>query len=102
MTRYEILDGKFLWRFEGDEDKVGTMLAFVFNPDDAADLAGLLNTSMHLAAIVLDDNSPPSQRPVHVTSEDIRKLAAVPPSMPIFHPVVIEGGLTYLDEPRGN
>lgn len=102
MTRYEVLDGKFLWRFEGDEDKVGKMLAFVFDPDDATDLAGLLNTSMHLAAIVLDDNSPPSQRPVHVTSEDIKKLAAIAPPVSIFHPVVIEEGLTYLDEPWSN
>lgn len=98
MTRYEILDGKFLWRFEGDEDKVGKMLAFVFDPDDATDLAGLLNTSMHLAAIVLDDNSPPSRRSVHVTSEDMAKLAGVPAPLTVMHPVVIEEGLTYLDE----
>lgn len=97
MTRYEVLDRKFLWRFEGDEDKVGKMLAFVFDPDDATDLAGLLNTSMHLAAIVLDSSGEHRSR-FHVSSGDLAHLAHAPVPTVADEP----SGLTYLDEPWGN
>jgi|SRR5687767_947000 len=74
MPKYVILDGKFLWRMEDEDDKVGKMLAFVFDPDDAQDLVGLLNSSMLLAAITLDSSGEQQSR-FHVTREQLSQLA---------------------------
>lgn len=73
MNRYEAQD-RFIWRFEGPDDKVGQLLAFVFDPAHAPVLADMLTTSVQLAQMVIEDCQP-SASPHHVSDEQIHRLS---------------------------
>ena len=94
VPEYRIAGDHFLWRHESPEDETGILVGFVFNPDDAVNLAGLLNSAVSLASVLVipEDLTLPAEapalrelarrerrfrRPHFMTEDDIAKLKGV-------------------------
>lgn len=69
LPRYELVNDRFVWRFESDEDKVGTMLCFFFDPDAATDLVGALNAAIAMSVVMIPNEWDPPLPAADVTVE---------------------------------
>lgn len=75
IPEYRIAGQHFLWRHESPADETGILVGFVFNPDDAVNLAGLLNSAVALASVVPAPQE--TRASVYVTPEQLGRLKAI-------------------------
>lgn len=88
--RYVLQGDHLLFRHE-DDSQDAKLIGYIFTPEDAVILTAMLNASVALAdAVLTDDDGPARRRQVHVTVEDMEKLAGMAEPLKIIHPVVIE------------